>query len=151
MLEILDRAAVPYELIPHERSVTAVAEARTVGVEPDEVAKTIVIETQQGAVRAVLPASQRLDLRKLRSALDVRGKPRLATEDELARDYPEFELGAVPPLGGAHADRVLVDCRVVDHDSLVLEAGSHEHSVRLRAQDLLALTGASVADICSDR
>ena len=38
----LDRAQVPYDLIPHERTMTALAEARAVGADPHEVAKTIV-------------------------------------------------------------------------------------------------------------
>jgi hypothetical protein len=38
----------------------------------------------------------------------------LASEDELARAYPEYDLGAVPPFGGASHDRVLVDAGVTD-------------------------------------
>jgi len=32
----------------------------------------------------------------------------------------------------------------------VLEAGSHERSVRLKAADLVRLSGAQVADICKE-
>jgi len=35
----------------------------------------------------------------------------LATEDDLARDYAEFELGAVPPFGGRR-DPVILDVRL---------------------------------------
>jgi Ala-tRNA(Pro) deacylase len=73
-------------------------------------------------------------------------KVHLASEDDLARDYPDFELGAVPPLGGRE-DRVIVDERVAGRDSVVVEAGSHDMSVRLKAADLVRLTGAQVVDI----
>jgi prolyl-tRNA editing enzyme YbaK/EbsC (Cys-tRNA(Pro) deacylase) len=55
----------------------------------------------------------------------------------------------VPPFGG-RADRVLVDRRVVDHDHVVLEAGTHDTSVRLRTSDLLSLTAPRVFDLCQD-
>jgi prolyl-tRNA editing enzyme YbaK/EbsC (Cys-tRNA(Pro) deacylase) len=103
-----------------------------------------------GCVRAVLPASERLDLSKL-SALygGTKKTVELATEEDLKRDYPEFELGAVPPLGGTHRDSV-VDRRLAERDSLVLEAGSHGESVRMATADLLRIAEAQVTDICEE-
>ena len=102
-------------------------------------------------MRAVLPASERIDLRKVRDILGVsKTKVHLASEEDLARDYPEFELGAVPPLGGASRDPVLVDRRVAERDSVVLEAGSHEQSVRVQTADLLRLTDGQIVDICEE-
>ena len=74
----------------------------------------------------------------------------LSSEQDLASDYPESELGAVPPLGGASRDPGLVDLRVGERDSVVVEAGSHDESVRLRIDDLVRLTEARVVDICAD-
>jgi prolyl-tRNA editing enzyme YbaK/EbsC (Cys-tRNA(Pro) deacylase) len=70
----------------------------------------------------------------------------IATEATLAGAYPEFELGAVPPLGGA--DPVIVDRRLCEQESVVLEAGTHQQSLRLRTADLLTLADAQVADLC---
>ena len=53
--------------------------------------------------------------------------------------YPMYELGAVPPFGVPAGDRVLLDRRLAQHDSVVLEAGSHSESVRLKTADLLSL------------
>ena len=104
-----------------------------------------------GNVRAVLAASERIDLQKVAAMLGVGGKKvHLAGEDNLAHDYPDFALGAVPPFGGRE-DRVLVDKRIAARDSVVVEAGSHERSVRLKATDLVRLTRAQVADICSEQ
>ena len=146
---ILDEAGVEYELLPHPRTETATAEAEALGVEQADVAKTLVISTPGGYVRAVLAASERIDLHKLREHLEGGKRIHLATEEDLGRDYPDFELGAVPPFGGSD-DRVLVDSRLADRESVVLEAGSHEQSVRIRTADLLALTRAEVADLAQD-
>jgi len=71
-------------------------------------------------------------------------------EDDLRRDFAEFELGAVPPLGGGQRHPVVVDERVAGRETVVLEAGSHEESVRISAAELVRATSAEVADICED-
>jgi len=149
LVQQLEQAHVAYELIGHPRTTTAAAEAEVLGVHPREVAKTLVLTTPDGFVRAVLPASERVDLDKVRGVLDTR-HVQLATEEVLAGAYPEFELGAVPPLTGGDGDRVLVDRRLLESDSIVLEAGTHEQSLRLRAADLVELSGATLADLSED-
>jgi Ala-tRNA(Pro) deacylase len=148
---VLDEAGIDYELLEHAHTERAADEAAALGVAPEEVAKTLVLATPGGNLRAVLPASERIDLPKLADLLEVGHKEvHLATEDDLNRDYPDFELGAVPPFGGKEGDQVIVDSRLAARDSVVLEAGSHERSVRLKAADLVRLTGAQVADICKE-
>ena len=73
-----------------------------------------------------------------------------ATETEMAHDYPEFALGAVPPVGGARRDPVIVDRKLAKREWLVFEAGSHDDSVRVRTEDLLRITAAQTADLCQD-
>jgi Ala-tRNA(Pro) deacylase len=133
----------------HPRTTTAAAEAHVLGLEPREVAKTVVLSTPDGFLRAVLPASERLDLGKVRALLGTTDV-HLATEEVLAGAYPDFELGAVPPLTGGDGDRVLVDRRLCESEWVVLEAGTHEHSLRLRSSDLVELSDARVVDLSRD-
>jgi Ala-tRNA(Pro) deacylase len=147
----LEDAGVEYELLPHARTETAAAEAEALGISSDEVGKTIVLATPGGYVRAVLAASDRLDVRKVRELVGgAKHQVRLAGEADLARDYGEFELGAVPPYGGPAGDRVLVDRRLAERESVVVEAGSHDESLRLRTVDLVRITDAQVGDISKD-
>lgn len=104
------------------------------------------LSTPAGYVRAVLPASERIDLHKVREHVEGGKRIHLASEEDLRRDYPDFELGAVPPFGGS-GDRVLLDSRLGKRETVVLEAGSHEQSVRLRTADLLEITSADVVDL----
>jgi Ala-tRNA(Pro) deacylase len=146
----LDEAGVDFEVLEHAHTERAADEAAALGVAAEEVAKTLVLATPEGNVRAVLPASERLDLHKVGDLLGAAHKKvQLASEDDLVRDYPDFALGAVPPFGGK-TDPVLVDVRLAERDSVVLEAGSHERSVRMKAADLVRLTGAQVGDISQD-
>ena len=146
----LEEQGVPYQAVAHPHTERALDEARALGLEPQAVAKTLVVSSPQGYVRAVIPASERLDLHKVRDLLGAGAKKvHLASEEDLARDYPEFDLGAVPPVGG-RPDPVLVDRRLAEREEIVFEAGSHEESVKLRTQDLLRLADARVVDLCQD-
>ncbi|SRR6266540_1648964 len=145
--DFLDQAGIDFDVLQHTRTTRAADEAAALGIDAEEVAKTLVLVAGSGNVRAVLPASERIDLHKVAGVLGVGAKKvHLATEDDLARDYADFELGAVPPFGGRE-DQVLVDEQLVGRDSVVVEAGSHDRSVRLKADDLVRLTRAQVVDI----
>jgi Ala-tRNA(Pro) deacylase len=150
LTSVLDQAGVEYDVLSHPHTERASDEAEALGLPPSAVAKTLVLDAPEGHVRAVLPASERIDLRKVREHVEGGKDIHLATEDELARDYPDFELGAVPPFGGASRDRVLVDVRIAEQHTVVLEAGSHDRSVRLETTDLLKLTQAEIVDICKE-
>jgi Ala-tRNA(Pro) deacylase len=149
LTSFLEKVGIDHDVLEHAHTERAVDEAAALGVTAEEVAKTLVLTGPSGNVRAVLPASERIDLGKVADLLEARHKEvQLATEDEMKRDYPDFDLGAVPPFGGREGDRVIVDSRLAARDSVVLEAGSHERSVRLKSADLVRLTHAEVSDIC---
>jgi Ala-tRNA(Pro) deacylase len=149
LMDALRSEHVSYELFPHRHTESALAEAEVLHQDPRRVAKTLVLVTPFGYVRAVLRAVDRLDLQKARFALGTT-EVELATEEDLVGAYPEFELGAVPPVGGTY-DRVLVDHRVFDSRFVLFDAGTHDESIRLRTGDLLSLAEAEVADLALDR
>ena len=147
----LEAAGVEYELLPHAHTETATAEAEVLGLDPSDVAKTLIVKTPDGYLRALIPASRRIDLHKLRDVIGGgKHKVHLASEEDLRRDFPEFELGAVPPVGGGKSDPVVVDERVAERATIVVEAGSHDESVRISAAELVRAAGATVADISED-
>jgi Ala-tRNA(Pro) deacylase len=149
LIDTLEEQHIDYELLPHSRTLSAADEARAVGVDPGHVAKTLVLATETGFVRAILSASERVDLRKVKAALGS-GDVQLASEEVLAGAYPQFELGAVPPVGGPDHDLVLMDERLRDEESVVFEDGTHERSVRMKTADLVSVAGARIADIRQD-
>jgi Ala-tRNA(Pro) deacylase len=146
----LDENAVEYEVIEHERRFTAAAEARAAGVVPADAAKDVVLRDGDAYLLAVIPASERLDLRKAQAVLDAEDRPQLATEQELAERFPEFEVGALPPFGPIHRIPQLVDSRLLAHDRIVCAAGDHRHSLRIDPSEIVRLAEATVADLCQD-
>jgi Ala-tRNA(Pro) deacylase len=145
--EFLERHGVPYEVVEHERTQTAAAEARAAGMPPADVAKTVVLRDQEGVRLAVIPASHRLDLHKVKRELGSKGL-RLVTEQEMAADFADFEVGAVPPFGPLFHALELVDERLLDHDRILCGGGDHEHGVLVDPHDMVRAGQARVADIC---
>ena len=148
LIKELETAGIPYKTVPHKRTATALAEAKALHVEPAAVAKTVVLSTPKGMVRAVIPASARLDVAKVRDALNVT-RADLLTETALAGAYPEFEVGAVPPIGGPHGDSVIVDIGICERRFVLFDAGRHDASIRIATEDLTGHESVAIADICA--
>jgi hypothetical protein len=68
-------------------------------------------------------------------------RARLASEEELGRDFPDYELGALPPLGALLHAQVCVDPEVLGHDSVTFAAGSQTESVKMGIQELFRTGG----------
>lgn len=147
----LDELGIEYEVIEHERAFTAAAEARAAGQEPANAVKSVLLRDLEGYELVVLQASDRLDMGKVREQLgESRSELRLATEDEMDADFPQFELGALPPLGEMLPAPEIVDRRVLDHDRVLCNAGDHTHSVLLDPRAMVRASDAEIADVRED-
>jgi Ala-tRNA(Pro) deacylase len=119
----LEQRGIAFELISHRQAYTSTEEARALGVDAGEVLKTLAVRTSSGYALVVIPASCRLDLHLVRDALDDR-HARLASEEELGRDFADYQLGALPPLGALVGASVYVDPEVLRHDTMAFAAGT---------------------------
>jgi Ala-tRNA(Pro) deacylase len=147
VIEFLDREGVPYEVVEHERTESAAGDARAAGMPPAHVAKTVVLRDEDGVRLAVIPASERLDMQKVKDAAGSRGL-RLVTEQEMAEEFDGFEVGAVPPFGAMFDALELVDQRLLDQDRILCAGGDHEHAILVDPRALVEAGKARVADIC---
>jgi len=148
--EYLDGLGVAYELVEHPPTTSAAAEADATQRPAGQVAKTVVLQYGLGYALAIVPASERLDLRKVRGLFGAPKDLRFATEAEIARDFPALEVGAVPPLGPMLPMAEVIDRRLVAQSKILCAGGDHEHSIVLDPHDVVRLTGATVADVCAD-
>jgi Ala-tRNA(Pro) deacylase len=133
--EHLKQQGSGFEVIPHRQAYTSNDEARALGIDADEVLKPLAMRTGSGYALMVIPASRRLDLHLARAAL-ADNHARLATEDELGRDFASYELGALPPLGALLGAKVYVDPEVLGHDTVAFAAGTQTESIKMRTEEL---------------
>ena len=138
---------VNFDVIAHPRSETAAAEARAAQLPQEQTAKTIVLHTSAGYRFAVIAASDRLDLHKAADALDVRRHDlRFVTEADVAADFSQYEVGAIPPIG-PDTPLELADLRLLDYAHVLCLAGDHEHSLVVDPMDIVRITGARSVDV----
>jgi len=134
--EHLETRGVPFAPIAHQQAYTSIAEARALGIDASEVLKTVAMRVAGGYALMAIPATCRLDMHLVQAAVGDH-HVRLATEEELLRDFPDLELGALPPLGSLLGAPLYVDQAVLQHETVVFAAGSQTESVQLRTADLL--------------
>ncbi|HEX8857069.1 MAG TPA: YbaK/EbsC family protein [Thermoleophilaceae bacterium] len=150
LTDYLDAAGVDYEVVEHRRTVTAAEDAQAVGARAADEAKTVLLRIGGSYGLAVVPASERLDLHKLRARVGQGEELRLASEDEMAAEFPEYELGALPPVGPTMPSLEVMDPRLLDCERVACTAGDHTHSLWMKPNDLTRLADPIVADICQD-
>jgi Ala-tRNA(Pro) deacylase len=137
--EHLEQQGAAFEVLVHRQAYTSIEEARALGVDADEVLKTLALRTGPGYVLVVIPAARRLDLRLVREAVGDH-HARLASEDELRHDFPDYQLGALPPLGVlVGANLLYVDPEVLGHATVVFAAGTQTESVKMQTQELVGI------------
>src|SRR6266540_2173699 len=129
--EYLEGLGRSFEVVPHQQAYTSIDEARALGIDAGDVLKTLAVRATGGYALMVIPASGRLDLHLARQALDDH-HARLATEEELGRDFAGYQLGGLPPLGPLLGAGVYVDPEVLRHDVVAFAAGTQTESVTMR-------------------
>jgi Ala-tRNA(Pro) deacylase len=63
----------------------------------------------------------------------------LAGEQEASRLFPDCEIGAIPPLGDAYGQEVLVDEALIGVDPVLFEGGDHKTLVKITGADFARL------------
>jgi Cys-tRNA(Pro)/Cys-tRNA(Cys) deacylase len=144
-LDALDSSGISYRVIRHGRVGSLAEAARARGVEPADVVKTMVVRRGEGDyVFVLVPGDRTISWPKLRGVLGV---SRLSMPDAaVAREVTGYERGTITPLGSTTAWPVISDERVLGRE-ITLGAGEHGVAVAVRAEDVLTMLSAMVADV----
>ena len=146
-LEYLNRQQVRYSHSTHPPARTARATANAERVRADEFAKTVVYLGSAGFGIAVVAADQFVDLAKISRVLGL-SYIGLANEVDLAKLFPDCELGAMPPFGDACELPVVMDAGIAD-DFIAFTIGTHRDAVRISFADFQRLAKPTVASIAA--
>ncbi len=121
------------------------AVAAAVGIEPARLFKTLVALVDGAPVIAVVPVSGRLSPKKLARA--AAGKHAALADPADAQRLTGYVVGGISPIGPRRQIPTYVDLTVADHDTVYVSAGRRGLQVELEPDDLLAVTGAVLADL----
>jgi len=133
-------------IIDQGASTATVADAaRTLGVEPGQIAKTLSVRIGDRVVLVVARGDARLDNRKTKAAFG--GRPRMLGADDVLA-LTGHPVGGVCPFGLATPIPVYCDFTLRDFEWVYPAAGSTTSSVRLTPERLAELVGAQWVDVC---
>lgn len=144
--EYLTKNKVPFETHEHPPAYTAQEVAAEEHVSGNVLAKTVVVRAGDVCALCVLPASYKLDLDKVAAALKTR-KVHLVDEAEMAKLFPDVEVGAEPPFGNLYDLTTLVDNHLAESEEIIFRAGSHRKAIRMKYADYAGLVKPAVADL----
>ena len=144
-VEAAKRAGIAFELHEYDGVevgegdyATAVAEA--LGRPPAQLYKTLVAKVDGNLAVFVVPADRQLDLRAAGKRAELAGK----AEAERATGYV---VGGISPLGQRKRLPATIDASVYEWTTILVSAGRRGLQIELAPSDLIALTGARVAEV----
>lgn len=146
---LLDAAGIAYTVhtYPHEEgAVDAMSVARLTGCEAGRIFKTLVTRGASGAYYVFdVPAPSALDLKKAAKAVGEKSVAMILSRELLG--LTGYVHGGCSPIGMKKPFVTVFDETAELYESILVSAGKIGWQVELSPEALIALTGASTADI----
>lgn len=139
----LDGRMARYDEMAHKTVYTAYDAAQTLRRELKDIAKNLLIAADKAYVIAVVPAHMRVDLGKLKKALNAK-KVSIPNEKVMIKVF-KVKAGAMTAFGGLHKVEVMADKSLLKTREIILSAGNFTDSVRMKVKDYLKLEQAKLA------
>jgi len=144
MRQKVDHTLHPYAVDADTANYGA-AVADVLGVERERVFKTLVTDVDGALTVAVVPVTGDVDLKALAAA--AVGKRATLADRTLAERTTGYVRGGISPLGQRKTLPTVVDSSAAAHATVYVSAGRRGLQVELDPQDLVRLTGATLARI----
>lgn len=143
--KFLDDAGVSYKVTKHPEAFTAQEVAAAEHVPGKAMAKVVIVLADKKPVMTVLPASYRVDFKKLKKLLGAK-MVGLASEDEFGGLFPDCEVGAMPPFGVMFDLPVYSDQVLREDERVTFNAGTHTETVTVAYADFERLANPTIGD-----
>jgi Ala-tRNA(Pro) deacylase len=131
-----------YDVLTHPHTATSGESAQAAHVPGTRLAKSVILEDEQGFLMVVLPSSRQVNLQELQRQLNRNLV--LAAEHEFGGLFADCEIGALPPIGSAYGVETVVDDAIVEQPDIFFEAGDHEQLIHVSAETFQALLGENI-------
>jgi Ala-tRNA(Pro) deacylase len=142
----LDSRKTKYVTISHSLAYTAQEIAASAHIHGRDLAKTVIVKIDGEMAMAVLPASRKLDLKRLQKAAGAR-KVELAEEKEFQDRFPGCALGAMPPFGNLYDMPVYMDESLTEDERIAFNACSHTELIQMEYGDFQNLVKPKIVSL----
>lgn len=119
--------------------------ATALGLDPDQVFKTLLVDVDGRLVVGIVPVTGKLDLKALAAA--VGGKRAAMADPALAERRTGYVVGGISPIGQKTRHETVLDETAELWDVVYVSGGRRGFDLGLAPADLIRATGAVVADI----
>ena len=119
--------------------------AVALGVEPDRVFKTLLVDVDGRLVVGVVPVTGKLDLKALAAA--VGGKKAVMADAAVAERRTGYVVGGISPIGQKTTHPTVLDETVELWDTVFVSGGRRGFDLELAPADLVRVTRATIAAI----
>lgn len=147
--DYLEREGVNYTTALHSPAYTATQTAQAAHVPGREFAKAVMVKIDGRMAMAVLPASEKLDLARLKEAAGAK-HVYLAPEDEFDKWFPGCEPGAMPPFGNLYGMAVYASRSLAADEEIAFNAGSHAEVLKIKYKDYERVVQPVVAKLAAE-
>lgn len=142
----LDSHNIKYMVISHSLAYTAQGVAALAHVSGKKLAKTVIVKIDGILAMAVIPASEHVDLSRLRTLTGAKFVE-VATESEFKDAFPDCETGAIPLFGNLYDMPVYADAVLASQEEITFCAGSHRELVRMNWSDVERLVSPTIESL----
>lgn len=150
-MRILDSKNINYEVVTYDPTMEVDGEeiARQCGLEPGEVFKTLVTEGKSHELYVFLvPVKDHLDLSRGASVVGEKNLSLLHLK--YLREKTGYERGGCSPIGMKKSFPVVIDQQAQTSGIIYINGGKKGYQIRIKLDDLIELTDASVENIVKD-
>ncbi len=136
--EFLDRNSVKYVSVSHSPAYTAQEIAESANIQGKDLAKTVIVDIDGRLAMAVVPATKKVDIEKLKrvsNGTDVS----ITKESDFKDAFPECEVGAMPPFGSLYDMDTFVDESLTEDPEIAFNAGTHTELIKMPLDDFIRL------------
>jgi len=119
--------------------------ATALGLDPEQVFKTLLADLDGSLVVAIVPVTGKLDLKALATALG--GKKAEMADPAVAQRKTGYILGGISPIGQKNSHPTVLDETAELFDTIYVSGGRRGFDIELAPADLLAITNGTVAAI----
>ena len=119
--------------------------AASIGIEPEQVFKTLLAEVDGRLVVGIVPVTSKLDLKSLATA--VGGKRAVMADPALAERRTGYLVGGISPIGQKVSHPTVIDETAELWDTVFVSGGRRGLDLGLAPADLVRITDATLADI----
>lgn len=154
-MRILDGLKIKYEILTYEddgehelEHGIAAKTAEKIGVAPEQLFKTIVMQTESKEIAVFCQsATHQVGSKKARNAC---GSKIRAVKSEDLLELTGYVRGGCTPIGMKKNFPVFIDKSALDHEYICVSAGARGKQIKLSPQDLIKACGAQVVDLTQE-